>query len=386
MVNKSMMSRTLRIFLALFLLLPCFMVQAADDPMAELIYRASLGRADDVSLLIKNGASPDAKNEDGVPVLALAAARKDLEGLNVVQVLVENKADIEATDHNGQTAIFYAAKQGNVPIVNYLLEQHVNAYVVDTHGNQPRMVAYLAGQQDVVAALDSFALKETANVHQQTHSQEEIQQLKVKQDELAKKQDQLAEETHEIKQQLSQQQITQQQPTVTNDEMRKAAMNMAFNTCAFQYWSYCGNKKQSTELTPEELDVTIASYQEQAEHNKNDLAYVQKMSIPQINDMITSVENRIFNELNVMPSNIERHEEGVGKHTDMERRCNKIAAAWDAPVPDLMGPKSDTVVPNTSQPKDGKPKSPAKKPANSDPTKLRKVSDDFVTNLHPQGQ
>ena len=83
-------------------------VTSAPDVTArnEIIYRANLGRADDVELLIKQGGSPNQASSEGVPILSLAAARRDAEGINVVKRLIKLGANINGRDSKGQTALF----------------------------------------------------------------------------------------------------------------------------------------------------------------------------------------------------------------------------------------------------------------------------------------
>jgi len=341
---------------------------AADDQEAEMVYRASLGRADDVRLLLSQKVSPDSKNDKGVPVLALASARKDLEGLNVVQALVEGGAAVDAHDAGGQTALFYAAKQGNVPIVTYLLSKKASSTAIDTSGNQPRMVAYLAGQKDVVEALDAFVVQNANDVRKQAQQEQTEKQLQAVQ-----------KQNEALRQQLEE----KSKPEPMSNEAQKVAADLAFSSCAFQYWSYCSSEKQSTELSAEQLESIIASTQEQSESLKTQLSQDYKIGNAQVNNVLLSAQRRIYNELSDMPSNIERHEQGVGKRSDMTQRCEKIAKSWDAPPPSLQAPQQILKAPQASVKAKPKPQAKAAAPEQP-PAKLRKIADDFVIDLNPK--
>src|SRR5689334_19841495 len=85
---------------------------AAADLKSELVYRTNLGSAEDVGLLLKQGANANEVNNDGTPLIALASARRDKEGINVIETLLKGGADLNAKDARGQTALFYAARNG----------------------------------------------------------------------------------------------------------------------------------------------------------------------------------------------------------------------------------------------------------------------------------
>jgi|GEM_PF-3148490 len=133
----------------------------------EIAYRASLGRAEDISMLVRQGASPDEINEDGVPLIALAAKRKDKEALTVLKTLLELGADINAKDTMGQTALFYAAKDGNTENVKFLLDNNINYYALDNNGDLARNIAFREGHNNIVQMLDGFVNEQSVKVNKQ---------------------------------------------------------------------------------------------------------------------------------------------------------------------------------------------------------------------------
>src|SRR5262245_10329748 len=101
MVHISLMSRKLIAILILFFSIPAAL--AVDATKDDLIYRVNLGRADDVKLLLKQGnLSANEKDAAGTPLFLLAARRRDSEGIEVMQVLLDAGADINVKDNEGR--------------------------------------------------------------------------------------------------------------------------------------------------------------------------------------------------------------------------------------------------------------------------------------------
>ncbi|MBY0407443.1 MAG: hypothetical protein K2Q01_07105, partial [Rickettsiales bacterium] len=109
--------------------------------------------------------------------------------------------------------------------------------------------------------------------------------------------------------------------------------DMAFNVCAFQYWSYCSGAKQSTDLDKEELLIAVESSKAAAEKMKQTLIRQYRITPKSVETISDSAQNRIYKELNSMASNRDRHEKGVGKRDDMQQRCEFIARQWGTKSP-----------------------------------------------------
>jgi hypothetical protein len=326
---------------------------AASDA-TEMVYRANLGRAEDVKLLVDKGVSPDLTDPNGVPILALAAGRKDEEALNVVKALLRAKADINAVDTQGQTALFYAGKSGNGEVVNYLLEKGIDYNLMNDNGDTARTVAYRAGQPKMVETIDAFLVRQSEKVAKQYEDLNRELAVRYKQlDEDAQKQAEASQQAAaQAQQQIDEQQnsanaaqqelqkqqeqINQKQAEETESiEERRASPKfakgmegLAFQNCAFQYWSYCKDAKQTSEFPPDQLKRTIAAYKKQV------ISYTQTLQEyfalrPRYLDRISSdARSRIFYELDVMPSKIYRFEHGVCKQADMLARCQETAKLW----------------------------------------------------------
>jgi hypothetical protein len=133
-------------------------------PDSEMVYRTNLGRADDIRLLIKKGGSIEAKDNNGIGLLFLAAGRKDEEGVPLVQLYIEQGLDLNERDPEGRTPLFYAAKSGNAGTVKFLLDKGVDSYAVDNNAETARTIAYKAGHTDIVDLMDNFVRQKSQEV------------------------------------------------------------------------------------------------------------------------------------------------------------------------------------------------------------------------------
>lgn len=378
-------NNTLIVVVALLFAAPAFAQESPEakpllgqDEQArgEIVYRASLGRADDVKLLIDQGASPNQTSGEGVPILALAAARRDPEGLNVVKLLLKSGADVNGRDHKGKTALFYAALEGNVDIANVLLAAKIDPYALDSDGNPARTVAFTSGHNEVIKAIDDFVTRQAAqpappattpapissaplpDIAPPKEDLDKIADLKknaptredmkrIQEELAAANKNSLDDNAMEKPQPKSRAEIAVKDTAtggkkeeVIQKELEHLSYEMAFNTCGFQYWSYCSDAKQSTELESEELSVAILSYKNKANEIKSKILKDYHVKVDDFNTLVDSAQQRIYNQLNTMHSNRERHEKGVGRMDDMISRCEEIGRQWAVPPPGIK--KIDT--------------------------------------------
>lgn len=328
------------------------MAAPTDDLENEIIYRTNLGRADDIKLLVKQGASPNQTNDEGVPLLALAASRKDKEAPNVVKALLESDANVNAKDQQGKTALFYAAKYGNKEIVLYLMDQKIDYYATDNSGNIARTVAFQAGHKDIVEAMDGWVNSQTEAVQKQykelhdkienqykigEEQQSEIDEGTIKAAEERNKEiekqyeernKKIAEEQKKkLEEKLQKKQALEAKRN--SEAFKKATYDLAFNNCAFQYWSYCFTVKQSTELSEDELDIAIASHKDHIVTLSEQLINDYQLKRKAISTAAQKAKQLIFKQLEKMPSKSYRKEHGIGKMADMKERCDDIAKHLD---------------------------------------------------------
>ena len=147
----------------LWLAAPSFAASLDED----LVYQAFFGGADEIITLVDQGADPASVNKDGVPAICLAATRKSEKGLEAIKALLASGTDVNQTDGHGQSALFYAARVGNLDAVKLLLESGADYYLTDKSKNIARNVAYQRGYMEVFEFMDSFVDDERDSVIQE---------------------------------------------------------------------------------------------------------------------------------------------------------------------------------------------------------------------------
>ena len=299
----------------------------ADDVAAqkalrdEIIYRTNLGRSSDVKILIEKGASVNETNNSRVPLISLASSRSDNEGLQIVNMLVEAGADINKTDSRGKNALFYAAKNGNKDIVEYLLANKIHYSAVDSTGNNARIIAYQTGNNEIVEILDNFVRGQNDVVKKQY--EEANKEIAERYNEYNKKlQEQIKKDSDE--------QNAIKLATSKSAVIQDTVHNLAFASCSSAYWQFCSSVKQQTELGDQNLTNNINSQDRRAKEFMATLInlYFVRSDVAQ-NIMSVSMDS-IKNQLSGFSSNEIRKDEGVGTVDDMTRRCNLIADTWQA--------------------------------------------------------
>ena len=121
-----------------------------------LLLAAKAGKIDTAELLIEKGANIEAKDNQGDTALiaACTAGHADM-----ARLLVEKGAEIDARDDGGATPLMYAGLAGNTAIIDLLLGKGANINAGDDHGETPLMYAASAGSVDAVKLM----LRKNAN-------------------------------------------------------------------------------------------------------------------------------------------------------------------------------------------------------------------------------
>jgi ankyrin repeat protein len=106
--------------------------------------------------------------EHGGKTLLHIAAEKD--HIDIVRILIENGADIKATDKDMHTAIHSAAKKGCINVISILCESQANIiFSKDKFGNTLMHYAALGGQLETIEYLETLGLKlDDKNKHDRT--------------------------------------------------------------------------------------------------------------------------------------------------------------------------------------------------------------------------
>ncbi len=85
----------------------------------ELVLAASEGRLTQVRMLLDGGANVNYRLPDDGTTALIAAARNG--HLNVVEALARRGADINAVDHDVGAALYWAAFNGKIDVMKFLL-------------------------------------------------------------------------------------------------------------------------------------------------------------------------------------------------------------------------------------------------------------------------
>ena len=111
-----------------------------------------------VELLLEEGAEIDLTASDGQTPLHQASKNGHIE---VAQLLLEKGADVNATDRGGLTPLYEASKSGHIEVTQLLLKEGADVNADDIYGSTPLQWASWNGHVEVVQLL----LKEGANVN-----------------------------------------------------------------------------------------------------------------------------------------------------------------------------------------------------------------------------
>jgi len=124
---------------------------------------AGQGNLSFVELLLRLGADPNASDGFGhTPLYVVANSSDSARGANVVRVLAEAGADVNAQDKLKHcTALHMAARRGTVPVAEALLDCGADLEARDKLGDTPLRRAVNCGKAEMVA----FLLSRGADVH-----------------------------------------------------------------------------------------------------------------------------------------------------------------------------------------------------------------------------
>jgi len=121
------------------------------------------GRDPVVDVLLRGGAKPDIGDSDGATPLHIAAgpvaAGASIDAYRrVLELLIESGADLQARDKNGATPLHWAAQKGDVVAVQVLLRNKAPVDARDSRGLIAIQSAQAQGRTDVIAIFRQFAV------------------------------------------------------------------------------------------------------------------------------------------------------------------------------------------------------------------------------------
>lgn len=114
----------------------------------------------EVELLLKLGADPNYNRNGELNIRSVLTIAVTNENLEIVKLLVANKADIHWRDFFGITAVIYAAGLGNMDIVKFLIANGASIHDVDKSGITVLGAAKQSKNEKLIAYIEK-ALKKS---------------------------------------------------------------------------------------------------------------------------------------------------------------------------------------------------------------------------------
>jgi len=114
-------------------------------------FAASLGNVEVMEFLLASGVDKNERDADGnSPLMWVVSSNGSDE---MMDCLVDNGANVNQQNFNGETALFVACDRGSVDKVEYLLENAADANVANIDGASPLHAAAARGDGAVIALL-----------------------------------------------------------------------------------------------------------------------------------------------------------------------------------------------------------------------------------------
>ncbi len=115
-----------------------------------LTYVVLEGNASAALSLIMRGASANATNDQGFPLLVIAVGNHDRE---MVEMLIRHRADVNAKTASGYTALMHAAAVGDLELARMLLENGADPKMRDNEGRTAKDRALKNNFREIAALL-----------------------------------------------------------------------------------------------------------------------------------------------------------------------------------------------------------------------------------------
>ena len=258
----------------------CWPWLAQADALSEsLIYHTYFGTAQEVQRLLDKGADPNSKDEHGWTALAIATGRNDANALPIATALIAKGADINAAVGRNYPLV-NAIINKNGPLVSLLVAHDVSLQILDEKGNSMLQLAKAMGDQDVIYYIDKrlFELEQTKTF---LYSGQHLWQI---------------------------------------------ARRYIFENCAFQYWAfYLKSEQDKGKFDEAAMKKRISDHAAKAQQEASfGSHYFKVFQGANAQTLTTSARQMIYEQLNVMISNRNRRENGVGTEKDFDKRCTAI--------------------------------------------------------------
>lgn len=247
----------------------------------ELIYRTTLGKAEDVRILLKKVGNPNLTDGMGYPLLYIAAARNDQQAMPVVKVLLEQGADVNFDAGMGHFPIIAAVQSGNIDIIELFFEKGASYRVEDGFGIPLVDYARQSGDPEIRRLIEDRV-------------QEDIRQMVAGR---------------------------------TQSALDDMTYQLVYHTCAMQYFSYYYETDQD-DIPKAEQQATLDKHKKLVSQAASRLAARFHVGSIELQELFAAGKEGIHAEMEDMISNRWRRKQGVGQPGDMEKRCRVHAAPY----------------------------------------------------------
>ena len=254
-------------------------------PQEELIYRVTLGTPKDVKVLLKKVKNPNMVDNMGWPLLAIASSRTDDVALGVVKLLVAEGADVNFHGGLKNYPLIMAIQSGNAHIVEYLLEQGADIRATDAYGVTVADFARNSEKEEIRTMIEDAVQDEVENITRKR----------------------------------------------SQDYLDKITYDLAYHSCAFQYYSYYYKSGQDA-IPLATQQATINKHKKVIARSITDLAVLFRAPDVLVKDIYREAKQAMFNEMELLISNRWRRIKGVGRDGDMEERCARLCEKWEEGV------------------------------------------------------
>ncbi|CAC5382512.1 unnamed protein product [Mytilus coruscus] len=113
-----------------------------------------------VELLLKNGVNPNASFDDGWTLLSYACLHGNIK---IVELLLNAGADVNLVNENGDTPLTSSVVFGHLEVMKLLVEKGATLNIPDKHGLNPLTAAYFYGHFEIVTFLTSDIVTKELN-------------------------------------------------------------------------------------------------------------------------------------------------------------------------------------------------------------------------------
>lgn len=270
------------------IILLCLLIVLGTGPAAhantldkELIYRVSLGKASDVAILLKKRGDANIADASGYSLLFIAASRTDPQAMEVVKTLLEFGADVNSDGGSKNYPLMGAIQSENIDIIRYLLDKGADYRAIDAFGMSVAEYAASVDNPQVNALIDEAINADALGLINAR----------------------------------------------TQSGLDTYSYQLAFHSCALQYFSYYFKSKQDP-IPESTQQQTLKLHQDKMREMMTKLAQIFGFQQTHVESVITPSRSAIYQQLESMISNRGRRHNGVGKAGDMDKRCDAIAKPY----------------------------------------------------------